>query len=100
MGVGESVRIISLLFLLACVLLLLLHLDCVMNHGVVTHNEAVKYFNLPTVSKAYHTPAFIEEHFIWSDTLHDDVTNLHLIVFAIHSVVDHQHTWPKDCHTG
>ena len=38
------------------------------------------------------------------EVIHHDVTNLHgllhLIVLAIHSVVDHQYTRPEGCHNG
>ena len=43
-------------------LLLLLHLDDVMNFCVVTHIGTVKHLNVPTISTAYHTPTLIEEH--------------------------------------
>ena len=70
-----SVRIIGLLLLLTGVLLLLLHLekgihlpplhlDDVMNLSVVTHIEAVKHLNVPTISTAYHSAALIEGHSI------------------------------------
>ena len=66
MEVGDiiitSVRIIGLLLLLAGVLLLLLHLDNVMNLGVITHIEAVKHLNVPIIKTAHHIPALIEEH--------------------------------------
>ena len=57
-----SARIIGLLQALAGDLLLFLHLDDVMNLGVITHIEAVKHFNALTISTAYHIPAFIGEH--------------------------------------
>ena len=66
MEVGDiiitSVRTSGLLLLLSGVLLLPLHLDDVMNLGVVKHIEYVKHLNVPTISTAYHSPALIEEH--------------------------------------
>ena len=77
MEVGDiiitSIRIIGLLLLLAGVLLLLLHLkdsvhllslhlDDVMNLGVVINIEAIKHFDVPSITTAYHTLALIEEH--------------------------------------
>ena len=41
---------------------ILLHLDDIMNLGVITHIEAVKHFNALTISTPYHIPAFIGEH--------------------------------------
>ena len=56
-----SIRIIGLLLLLAGVLLLLLHLDNVMNLGVVTcHTHWC--CQTPNISTADHIPALIEEH--------------------------------------
>ena len=40
---------------------LLLHLDNVISLCVVTHIEAVKHLNLPTISTAYHSPALIKK---------------------------------------
>ena len=54
--------IIGLFFLLACVLLTLFYLDDVMNLGVVTNIEAIKHFDVPSITTAYHTLALIEEH--------------------------------------
>ena len=72
-----------------------------MNLGVITHIEADKHLNVLTISTAYHIPAFIEEHL--TEMIHHDVTNLygllHLIILAIHSVANHQHTC-SGCHTG
>ena len=79
MEVGDimitSDRIIGLLLLLTGVLLPLLHLekgihfiplhlDDVMNHSVVTHIEAAKHLNVPTISTADHSAALVEEHSI------------------------------------
>ena len=89
-----SVRIIGLLLLLAGVLLLLLHLDDVMNLNVITHIETVEHLNVPNISTAHHTPPLMKN--ILTEVIHHDVTNLHgllhVIVLAILSVVDHQHT--------
>ena len=57
--------IIGLLFILlplACVLLTLFYLDDVMNLGVVINIEAIKHFDVPSITTAYHTLALIEEH--------------------------------------
>ena len=54
--------IIGLLFLLACVLLTLFHLDDVMNLGVVTNIETVKHFVVRSIITAYHTITLVEEH--------------------------------------
>ena len=82
--------------LFAGVPLLLLHLDDVMNLGVVTNIEAVKHSNLQTISTAYHTQP--TQNNILTKVIHHDVTNihglLHLVVLAIHSVVNHQHRRP------
>ena len=76
MDVGD---IIGLLPLLTGVLLTLLHLDNVTNLGVVTNTQ--------------HSPSLKN---ILTEVIHHDVTNLHglhhLVILAIHSVVDHQHT--------
>ena len=63
-----SARIIGHQQALAGDLLLLLHLDDVMNLGIIKHIEAVKHWNALTISTAYHIPVFIEEHSNWSDT--------------------------------
>ena len=88
------VRIIGLLLLLAGVLLLLLHLDDVMNLNVITHIETVEHLNVPNISTAHHTPPLMKN--ILTEVIHHDVTNLHgllhVIVLAILSVVAHQHT--------
>ena len=64
MEVGDimitSDRIIGLLLLLTGVLLLLLHLDDVVS--LITHIEVAKHLNAPTISLAYHTSVFINEH--------------------------------------
>ena len=89
-----SVRIIGLLLLLAGVLLLLLHLDDVMNLNVITDIETVEHLNVPNISTAHHTPPLMKN--ILTEVIHHDVTNLHgllyVIVLAILSVVAHQHT--------
>ena len=89
-----SVRIIGLLLLLAGVLLLLLHLDDVMNLNDITHIETVEHLNVPNISTAHHTPPLMKN--ILTEVIHHDVTNLHgllhVIVLAILSVVAHQHT--------
>ena len=92
--ISTSVRIIGLLLLLAGVLLLLLHLDDVMNLNVITHIETVEHLNVPNISTAHHTPPLMKN--ILTEVIHHDVTNLHgllhVIVLAILSVVAHQHT--------
>ena len=64
--VGEdhdvSLIVMVLLLLPAGVILLLCHLDAVMNLGVVTHIEAVKHSNVLTISTVYHTPTPIKVH--------------------------------------
>ena len=81
-----SVRIIGLLFLLSSILLLLFRLD----DGVFfILKQLNNIMNLGFVS-----PALIEKLLI--EWIHHDVTNLHgllhLIVLAMHSIVDHQRT--------
>ena len=85
-------EIIGLRLHLAGVLLLLLHLDDVMNLNVISHIETVEHLNVPNISTAHHNPPFMKN--ILTEMIHHDVTNLHgllhLIVLAIHSAVDHQ----------
>ena len=84
----HKVRIIGLLLLFAGVLLLLLHLDDVMNLNVITHIETVEHLNVPNISTAHHTPPLMKN--ILTEVIHHDVTNLHgllhVIVLAILSV--------------
>ena len=88
-----SVRIIGLLLLLAGVLILLLQLD----DGVFF--LFIQLYDV--MSLGFVSPALIEE--LLSEGIHHDVTNLygllHLIILAIHSVANHQHTC-SGCHTG
>ena len=63
-----SLIVMALLLLFAGVFLLLLHLDDVMNLGVVTHIEAVKHLNVPTINTVYHTPVPMKVHPNWIDT--------------------------------
>ena len=87
-------EIIGLRLHLAGVLLLLLHLDDVMNLNVISHIETVEHLNVPNISTAHHTPPLMKN--ILTEVIHHDVTNLHgllhVIVLAILSVVAHQHT--------
>ena len=51
-----------------------------MNLGVVTHIEAVKHLNVPTISTACHSAAFIED---LHEVIHHYVTNLLGLVFVL-----------------
>ena len=71
---------------------------CVMSWTLMlSHLESVQHFNVPNKSTAHHTQPLMKN--ILTEVIHHDhdVTNLHglfnVIVLAILSVVDHQHTW-------
>ena len=93
----ESLAFYSLLLASLSSFSILMTNNDVKNLGDVTHIEAAKHLRAQLIT----SPPSLKNILI--EVIHHDVTNvyglLHLIILAIHSVVNHQHTC-SGCHTG